>query len=261
MNSGAAITDVALDWQPVAGAVRYQLQVALDPDFNQASIKEDREVVSTRFSPQVTYHNDDFYWRVRPIDAGNNKMAWPPTPFQFNARLAEQADPAVPAELDQRRRPLLLPVDAGPLGHADTSSTSAPTPASHPGPSRPASPLRPHSCRQRTWRLRRAHRERPLLARARARRPERASRASTPPSAPSTTTPDIVTQISPGGRSERSRYRRSTGTLPVTPRSTASATGTPRVLTQSTAVRHLRAELHARPACCPRHLPLDRPVR
>ncbi len=84
MSSGAPITDVALDWQPVAGAVRYQLQVALDPDFNQASIKDDREVVSTRFSPRVTYNNDDFYWRVRAIDAGNNKMAWPPTPFQFN---------------------------------------------------------------------------------------------------------------------------------------------------------------------------------
>ncbi len=83
MNTGTPITDVALDWQPVAGAVRYQLQVALDPDFNQASIKEDREVVSTRYSPAITFLNDDFYWRVRAIDAGSNKMAWPLTPFQF----------------------------------------------------------------------------------------------------------------------------------------------------------------------------------
>ena len=40
-------------------------------------------MVSTRYSPTITYDNDQYFWRVRAIDAGNNKMAWPQTPFSF----------------------------------------------------------------------------------------------------------------------------------------------------------------------------------
>ena len=117
-HTGAPITDVALDWQPVGGAVRYQLQVALDPDFNQASMKDDRAVVSTRFSPQFTYLNDDFYWRVRAIDAGNNKMAWPLTPFQFTRDWPNKPTLVYPPNATSCGGSLLLSVDAGPLGHA-----------------------------------------------------------------------------------------------------------------------------------------------
>ena len=81
MNTGLPITDVAIDWNPVPGAVKYQLQIDTDPDFNTPD--EDRIVVSTRFSPPETYLNEQYYWRVRAIDGSGNRMDWPITPFQF----------------------------------------------------------------------------------------------------------------------------------------------------------------------------------
>ena len=81
MELGGTVQDVVLKWLPVPGATRYELQVGLDEDFTQPV--ETRTVVSTRYSPTITYDNDQFFWRVRAIDAGNNKMAWPQTPFSF----------------------------------------------------------------------------------------------------------------------------------------------------------------------------------
>ena len=75
MELGGTVQDVVLKWLPVPGATKYELQVGLDEDFTQPV--ETRTVISTRYSPTITYDNDQFFWRVRAIDAGNNKMAWP----------------------------------------------------------------------------------------------------------------------------------------------------------------------------------------
>ena len=81
MELGGTVQDVVLKWLPVPGATKYELQVGLDEDFTQPV--ETRTVISTRYSPTITYDNDQFFWRVRAIDAGNNKMAWPTEPFSF----------------------------------------------------------------------------------------------------------------------------------------------------------------------------------
>lgn len=85
MSSVTPMQDVSLDWKPVAGATTYQLQIGHDPDFN--NIVDDETVAGTRFQPDRTYDNDQYYWRVRAIDAGGNRMPWTtdaPVTFQRN---------------------------------------------------------------------------------------------------------------------------------------------------------------------------------
>ena len=82
MNTGTPMQDVSIDWLPVPGAQLYQLQVGLDPDFN--NIVDDVIVRGTTFAPGITYGNDQYYWRVRAIDAGQNRMPWTTAaPFAF----------------------------------------------------------------------------------------------------------------------------------------------------------------------------------
>ena len=76
-----------------AGATKYQLQVGKDPDFN--NIVDDRLVMGTRFQPNYTYNNDQYYWRVRAIDAAGNRMPWTtrhPHGFQRNWPQAPQLE-------------------------------------------------------------------------------------------------------------------------------------------------------------------------
>ncbi len=85
MSSVTPMQDVSLDWKPVAGATTYQLQIGHDPDFN--NIVDDETVAGTRFQPDITYDNDQYYWRVRAIDASGNRMPWTtdaPLTFQRN---------------------------------------------------------------------------------------------------------------------------------------------------------------------------------
>ncbi len=70
-----------LDWLPVSGATKYEVQVGLDEDFTIPV--ETKTVYGTRYSPVTTYDNDQYFWRVRAIDTGGMKMAWPAVPFEF----------------------------------------------------------------------------------------------------------------------------------------------------------------------------------
>ncbi len=72
--SSTPVQDVTIDWNPVAGATQYQLQVGKDPDFN--NIIDTRLVMGTRYQPGNTYNNSQYYWRVRAIDAAGNYMPW-----------------------------------------------------------------------------------------------------------------------------------------------------------------------------------------
>ena len=103
--TGSAVQDVSIDWQAVPGAMDYQLQVGRDPDFN--NIIDDQIVMGTRFQPNFTYNNDQYYWRVRAIDAAGNRMPWTdaaPFSFQRNWPQAPQlewpANQLVPAVSD-----------------------------------------------------------------------------------------------------------------------------------------------------------------
>jgi large repetitive protein len=70
-----AIQDVVLDWTPVAGARTYDLQVSTDQNFN-TTVLDQTLITGTRFSPATTLNNDQYYWRVRAVDAYGNRAPW-----------------------------------------------------------------------------------------------------------------------------------------------------------------------------------------
>ena len=61
------ISDVVLQWQPVDGAKSYQVQVSANNAFTN-NITDDQAVTGTQYSPDITYPNGAYYWRVRAID-------------------------------------------------------------------------------------------------------------------------------------------------------------------------------------------------
>ena len=70
-----SIEDVVLDWKPVVGAATYDLQISTDANFN--TIEHSRAgVQGTRYSPPTTLDNDQYYWRVRPVDPFLNQLHW-----------------------------------------------------------------------------------------------------------------------------------------------------------------------------------------
>ena len=69
------LQDVVLDWQPVLGARTYNVQISTDRNFN--TFDDTRfNVMSTRYSPPVTLDNDQYYWRVSPVDGAGNTLDW-----------------------------------------------------------------------------------------------------------------------------------------------------------------------------------------
>ncbi len=80
----ATVQDVVFDWDPVQGAKQYEIWVALDHDFNNEV--EKRIVYGTRYSPPTTYDNNNYYWKVRPINAADQPAPWPDAPSEFQRR-------------------------------------------------------------------------------------------------------------------------------------------------------------------------------
>jgi hypothetical protein len=71
------VKDVVLEWQPVLGAKTYNLQISTDQNFNTlVSNATVQNITGTRYSPSVTLGNDQYYWRVTPVDAAGNKLDW-----------------------------------------------------------------------------------------------------------------------------------------------------------------------------------------
>lgn len=72
------VEDVVLDWEPVLGAKTYNLQVSTDQNFSDTNLDVNATgIVGTRYSPPVTLANDQYFWRVQPVDAQGNTLAWP----------------------------------------------------------------------------------------------------------------------------------------------------------------------------------------
>jgi hypothetical protein len=69
------VQDVVLDWNPVAGAATYELQVSTDSNF-LTIIDSKTGIRGTKYSPLATYDNDQYYWRVRGVDGSGNKPDW-----------------------------------------------------------------------------------------------------------------------------------------------------------------------------------------
>jgi large repetitive protein len=73
----ANVQDVVLNWNPVPGAASYDLQVSTDANFQTQTLVENRVgIVGTSYSPPATLNNDQYYWRVRPVDAAGNGLDW-----------------------------------------------------------------------------------------------------------------------------------------------------------------------------------------
>ena len=77
------VDDVVLQWQPVPGAVHYNLQVSTDCTFAQLSYSA-TGLAATTYSPATTFNNDQYCWRVQPEDAFGNQVSWDSLPsWQF----------------------------------------------------------------------------------------------------------------------------------------------------------------------------------
>jgi Bacterial Ig-like domain len=74
-NAETQLVDVVLEWQPVPGATKYELQIATDENFLNG-VTTVGDVKGTRYSPSTTLGNDQYWWRVRPYDAGGLKLDW-----------------------------------------------------------------------------------------------------------------------------------------------------------------------------------------
>lgn len=69
------IVDVVLTWEPVDGAKTYDLQISTDENF-LTLVQGPTNITGTRWSPPSGIANDQYYWRVRPVDALGNKLDW-----------------------------------------------------------------------------------------------------------------------------------------------------------------------------------------
>ena len=107
------IQDVVLEWTPVPGATKYELEVSVADSFN--TVRESRaDIVGTTFSPTKTYWNDQYFWHVRAIDAYGNKSPWGPT-WRFKRDWPDQPVLQYPAQSQTVGSPLFFQWTAVPL--------------------------------------------------------------------------------------------------------------------------------------------------
>lgn len=90
------IGDVAVDWEPVAGARTYDVQISDGPTFDPATTTSATGVQGTRYSPKVTLNNDQFWWRVRAVDLNGQATEWSTTNFGFNRAWEDQVQAVYP---------------------------------------------------------------------------------------------------------------------------------------------------------------------
>lgn len=90
-----SVNDVVLDWQPVPGARAYDIEVARDGGFNNRAHYA-TNIRGTRYSPATTLENDQFWWRVRAVDAAGQTSAWRETRYSFRRSWLEQPVPVHP---------------------------------------------------------------------------------------------------------------------------------------------------------------------
>ncbi len=101
-----AIEDVVLDWTPVPGAKTYDVQVALDDDFNNIAL-DVKNVFGSRYSPPVTLANDQFWWRVRAVDLSGQPTPWTESLYGFQRQWLDQPQPVYPIGTVTTDRPYI----------------------------------------------------------------------------------------------------------------------------------------------------------
>ncbi len=98
-----AIEDIVLDWTPVPGARNYDVQVALDDDFNNITYSFTNVLRHRALSPPTTLANDQFWWRVRAVDLAGQPTPWTASLNGFQRQWLEQPQPVYPTGDDQHR--------------------------------------------------------------------------------------------------------------------------------------------------------------
>ncbi|MFS3129696.1 Ig-like domain repeat protein [Nocardioides sp. Bht2] len=69
------VEDSVFGWEPVPGAVTYQLEVDTDNDFDSLLFQV-TGVTGTRYARPATLVNDEYFWRVRGVDAFGIPSDW-----------------------------------------------------------------------------------------------------------------------------------------------------------------------------------------
>jgi large repetitive protein len=93
------VTDIELEWTAVLGADHYELQISTDDEFNVIDLTVGT-VYGTRYSPPTTLDNEEYHWRVRPVDADGNPGTWSQIaegdPFTFSREWEPAPTPVSP---------------------------------------------------------------------------------------------------------------------------------------------------------------------
>ncbi|WP_170970297.1 Ig-like domain repeat protein [Nocardioides jishulii] len=93
------VEDVVLDWAPVRGAKTYALQVATNDGFEAGDLITDlKGITGTSYSPPGGYDNDQYYWRVRAVDAAGSPSAWSESPNNFKRHWPDRPWPVAPVQ-------------------------------------------------------------------------------------------------------------------------------------------------------------------
>ena len=78
----------------------YNVQISTDENFLDSSVTSVvNDIKSTRYSPPVTLDNDQYYWRVQPVNADGQNVAWAKLPvWQFRRNWPDQPHLESPAD-------------------------------------------------------------------------------------------------------------------------------------------------------------------
>jgi hypothetical protein len=93
-SNRASIEEVVLEWDPVPGAVTYDIRVSTDSSFN--TIIDSKVVRGTRYSPAKTYDVDDYWWQVRARNIFGKAKEWHEVEEKHEFRRSWEGTGAVP---------------------------------------------------------------------------------------------------------------------------------------------------------------------
>jgi hypothetical protein len=112
-NPTVGIQDIVLEWSPVPGATKYELEVSVADSFNTTRESRD-DIVGTTYTPTRTWWNDQYFWHVRAIDAFGNKSPWGDT-WRFKREWPDQPERQYPAPGQTVGNPLFFQWTAVPF--------------------------------------------------------------------------------------------------------------------------------------------------
>ncbi|MBS1848793.1 MAG: hypothetical protein JST73_10995, partial [Actinobacteria bacterium] len=100
--NGASVRNVQLEWSPLKGAARYEVQISPNGDWTN-NLHYDIVTDASVWSPAKTLDNGSYYWRVRGIDNEGNFSRWSDYPsttgsaWQFTVTPLATPAPTAPA--------------------------------------------------------------------------------------------------------------------------------------------------------------------